>query len=588
MLASTSPKTNDNTPRLIGPDASDDGDKSAAAGKGLAMEGMDDEECEEVEAEAGKEERCTEGEATAVRTGKKPIKRTREFAVVDPCATRPSKRYRSEEPLGPAEQESYEGAPLPSSLLSSFASRGNVARARVVGLVSNIFTLVVSLEQTTQDVIGRSDSLLELRGENTKLKTLSAEKEKQNDELTRVLWAIRDQYYKLKAASTKAEEKSEQLSENLRMLTKDHDTVMRERNRAQATAEENAKKSDQLQRVLWTVRGEYYKLKSNLEKAGADAKSASQRNEELSHEAKDLTSRIDELSLELKKAKDDNDALRSKAILTEAVIKELADLRAECSRLRQGEQAAAAEIETQKGLHASVQQDRAIVAFKLTQSKEIIEELHREIQDGLDRETKLTSERDRLLLDKARLGKEIEKITDDRDRFRKSHEQTVAEKGRLERAVVKTELERKKLTEEKEKFVLDWDRLVVQRDKATADRDFLRAERDAMHVQSLALTADKARAEDALKKEKEEREALVAERDELLDCKAQLSQLSQDKTLLRMEVSHLLDREAKERIEDTLQRAKNAELYDALLKENVELRAKLTKVDKSLAKTKAR
>ncbi|KIP08618.1 hypothetical protein PHLGIDRAFT_117120 [Phlebiopsis gigantea 11061_1 CR5-6] len=566
MFASTSSKADDDTPRLTGPD---DGDRPTAE-KEPGAEGTVGGGCSGVKVEVEKEGHSVEGEAAAVRTVKRPAKRARECALIDACTGRPSKRCRSAEPLGPAEQESY------------------AAKARVGGLVSNIFTLVVSLEQTTQDVIGRSGALLDLRGENTKLKTFSAEKAKQNDDLTRVLWTVRDEYYKLKSASTKAQEKSEQLSENLRMLTKDHDTLMRERNRAQAMADDSAKKSDQIQRVLWTVRGEYYKLKSNLEKAEADAKSASQRNKELSHQTKDLASRNEELSQQLKKAKEESDTLRSRASETDSVTKELLDLRAECERLRHGEQTAVVEMQTQKGLHANAQQDRAIAAFKLTQSKEISEQLRRKIQEGLDRETKLISERDRLLLDRARLGKELEKIIDERDRYRKSHEQTVAEKARLERAVVKTELERKKLTEEKEKFVLDWDRLVVQRDQTVADRDFLRVERDAMHVQTLTLIADKTRLEAALKEERDRKDALVAERDELLEYKAQVAQVSQDKTLLRMEVGRLLDREAKERIEDTLQRAKNAELYDALLKENVELRAKLMKADKSSTKAKAR
>ena len=107
-----------------------------------------------------------------------------------------------------------------------------------MGLVTNIFTLVVSLQKTTEDILGSGCSLPTLKEENVRQQNLLQEKLKHIDELTRVLWAVRDQYYKLKTSSSKAQEKIEQLNENLRMLTKDHDTLMRERNQAQATANE--------------------------------------------------------------------------------------------------------------------------------------------------------------------------------------------------------------------------------------------------------------------------------------------------------------------------------------------------------------
>ena len=163
--------------------------------------------------------------------------------------------------------------------------------------------------------------------------------------------------------------------------------------------------------------------------------------------------------------------------------------------------------------------------------------------------------------------------------FREVHAQTIADKERLEKAIAQTEEERKRLAEEKAKFALDWDRLIVQRDNTASEMDLIRVERDAMYIQKLTSIAEKTRAEEALAVAAKERDALASERDRLLEEKSRADKATE---FLRVEVGRLLDLEAKQRIEDTLNRAKNAELYDALLQDNMELRSRVGHRDKPM------
>ena len=103
--------------------------------------------------------------------------------------------------------------------------------------MTSLFTMAANLQETTEELVKRTVDISACLVENEKLKKTSTESVKQKDELTRVLWAVRDEYYKLRASSAKSQEKNEQLQENMRTLTEDYDTLKKEKDRAQAAAE---------------------------------------------------------------------------------------------------------------------------------------------------------------------------------------------------------------------------------------------------------------------------------------------------------------------------------------------------------------
>lgn len=112
MLASTSSKTEDNTPRVIGADSNNDG-ATAKAEKGRATDRKEVGICRGVKDERDETRDGVEGETAGVRIAERarrpPPKRERDDDPVNVCADRLGKRCRSEEPLGPADQEAYEG-----------------------------------------------------------------------------------------------------------------------------------------------------------------------------------------------------------------------------------------------------------------------------------------------------------------------------------------------------------------------------------------------------------------------------------------------------------------------------------------------
>ncbi|KIP05304.1 hypothetical protein PHLGIDRAFT_119953 [Phlebiopsis gigantea 11061_1 CR5-6] len=463
------------------------------------------------------------------------------------------------------------------------ASSGDTAGAltHVVATVATIVELVAQLEHTAQVLCQRAEELIVLRKEVEQLRKTAGEQAEQNGELTRVLWAVREEYHKLKDTSAMTEETNSSLQDNLRTLTRDYDTLRKENEaqkgladackkleqgkaQADATADESKKKHDELEGLLLAVREEYHKLKLTYDDKEKKLHTVTQRYDELSQRAKELTRHNQILVEEVKSARAQHEL-----------------------SVPPPDAALAAELDHQKKLCEAVRLNYQTISEALQQSKDSAATLRAQTREVLEREEKLVAERDALLKEKADLARAVESGARQRGRSTLAQANAEAEAARLTRAVCAAEDEARRLAAERQKFVLDWDRLVLQRDKLGAEASAACRERDALRREKDDAVEDKARAEKALAGVLLEKEAVAVgglgfartadpEMDHRPENTALLARYTETYASLVREQASCAEAHAAL----SKERASYTQTYTSLVQENLHLRMKVAELER--------